>query len=72
MASHGFLMNIINLPIAIMVAMEVVESEWLKKKGVSCCSEKKLVKHEIRTVFLKKSVSVSCSSLYPIVANTKV
>ena len=63
-------MNIITLPIDVTVAKEVVESKWLKK-GVLCCSEKTATKHG-RTVFLKKGISVRCSSLYPIVASTKV
>ena len=38
---------------------------------ISCCLEKTAAKHG-RTLFLKKGVSVCCSSLYPIVASTKV
>ena len=50
----------------------VVESEWLNKKSVSCCLEKNCCETQQKNSFIKKDVSVHCSSLHPIMASTKV
>ena len=66
-------MNIINLPIDVTVTKEVVEKRVVEEEGCLVLLRKKTAtKHGRRTVFLKKGDSVYCSSLYSIVASTKV
>ena len=64
-------MNIINMPIDVTVAKEVVGKRVAEGEGCLVLLGKICCEHG-RTVFLKKDISVCRSSLYPIVASTKV
>ena len=63
--------HLINLPIDVTVAKEIVEKGAVEE-GCLVLLEKKMPRNTEKQFSLQKSVSVRCFSLYPIVAITKV